>query len=127
MQCGGKRGERILLKTSWGTQPPKVFVHEIKIYGSLHTLLPLVKAEQSSTFNLNNTAARAIDGNPDTASKTNEEDPAWLRIYLKKKAKVEKVMIEKGYNHDAACVFTVSVYDGEAQTVCGTFIVNPFG
>ena len=127
MQCGGKRGESILLKASWGTEKPKIGVQEIKIYGSVHKLLPLDRAEQSSTSNLYYIAARALDSNPDTESKTNEDDPAWLRVYLKKKATVENVMIKKGYNHDAACVFTVSVYDGEAHTVCGTYTVKPFG
>ena len=127
MQCGGKRGESILLKASWGTEKPKIGVQEIKMYGSVHKLLPLARAEQSSKFNKDHTAARAIDGNPDTASWTKKEDPAWLRIYLKKKATVEKVVIEKGSNKDVACVLTVSVYDGEAQTVCGTYTVNPSG
>ena len=81
--------------------------------------IPLDRAEQSSTNG--NIAARAIDGDLGTSSYTNSEDPAWLRLYFSSSSTVEKVVVEKGYNRDAACVFTVSVYDGEVQTVCGTY------
>ena len=81
--------------------------------------IPLDRAEQSSTFG--NIAARSIDGDLNTDSLTNNEDPAWLRVYFTSSSTVERVRVEKGFGYDAACVLTVSVYDGKVQTVCGTY------
>ena len=85
--------------------------------------IPLDRAEQSST-NIGSstyTAANAIDGDLGTYSFTYEEDPAWLRLYFTSSSTVERVVVEKGWGYDTACVWTVSVYDGEVQTVCGTY------
>ena len=82
--------------------------------------IPLERAEQSSTFRSDRTAANAIDGDLITRSVTTPENPAWLRVYFNSSSTVERVVIE-GYSYDAACVWTVSVYDGEVQTVCGTY------
>ena len=82
--------------------------------------IPLDRAEQSSTYG-SYIAAKAIDGNLGTRSTTTEDDPAWLRLYFSSGSTVERVVVEESYNRDAACVFTVSVYDGEVQTVCGTY------
>ena len=81
--------------------------------------IPIDRAEQSSTYFA--AAANAIDGDLTTRSKTYQEDPAWLRVYFLSSSDVEKVVIEKGYSKDSSCVFTVSVYDGEVETVCGTY------
>ena len=83
--------------------------------------IPLDRAEQSSTHNTN-TAANAIDGDLATLSKTTAEDPAWLRLYFSSSSTltVERVVVEIGKSY-AACVYTVSVYDGETETVCGTY------
>ena len=86
--------------------------------------IPLDRAEQSSTYGTN-TAARAIDGNLGTSSCTSIEDPAWLRVYFSSSSTVERMVVEKSYSYDAACVYTVSVYDGEVQTVCGTYTGKP--
>ena len=82
--------------------------------------IPLDRAEQSSTYGTY-TAAKAIDGDLATNSITTSEDPAWLRVYFTSSSTVERVVVEKGFSYDAVCVFTVSVYDGEVQTVCGTY------
>ena len=83
--------------------------------------IPLERAEQSSTYGSSYIAANAIDGNLTTRSMTTGEDPAWLRVYFSSSSTVERVVVEKGYSYDTACVWTVSVYDGEVQTVCGTY------
>ena len=82
--------------------------------------IPLDKVEQSSTCN-SYSAAKAIDGDLGTGSATTTGDPAWWRVYFTSSSTVERVVVEKGYSNDAACVLTVSVYDGEVQTVCGTY------
>ena len=87
--------------------------------------IPLDRAEQSSTLEAY-TAARAVDGDLATSSLTTEEDPAWLRVYFSSSSTVERVVVERGYNRDTACVFTVSVYDGDTETVCGTY-TKPLG
>ena len=82
--------------------------------------IPLDRAEQSSTkYGL--IAAKAIDRNLDTYSWTTDEDPAWLRVYFSSSSTVKKVMVEKAYSLDTACLWTVSVYDGNIETVCGTY------
>ena len=83
--------------------------------------IPLDRAEQSSTYGDRIAANKAIDGDLTTSSITTEENPAWLRLYFSSSSTVERVVVEKGYAFDAACVLTVSVYDGEVQTVCGTY------
>ena len=88
--------------------------------------IPLDRAEQSSTYR-NYSAARVIDGDLGTQSITVKEDPAWLRVYFTSSSTVERVVVEKGYTYDTACVLTVSVYDGEVQTVCGTYTGKPYG
>ena len=82
--------------------------------------IPLDRAEQSSTLEAY-TAAKAIDGNLTTWSKTTPENPAWLRLYFSSSSTVERVVVEKGYSNSPSCVLTVSVYAGEVQTVCGTY------
>ena len=82
--------------------------------------IPLDRAEQSSTYNTYS-AANAIDDDPSTGSITNREDPARLRVYFKSSSNVEQVVIEKGFSFNASCVYTVSVYDGEVETECGTY------
>ena len=91
------------------------------------------RAEQSSTYSsilsilFNYPANNAIDNVLTTYSSTIEEDPAWLRVYCTSPAALQlRVVIEQGYNYDATCVYTVSVYDGETETVCGTY-TKPFG
>ena len=89
----------------------------------------LDRAEQSSTLTSDHNefssstfiAANAIDADLNTESATTEENPAWWRVYFTSSSTVERVMVEKGYCRGADCVFTVSVYDGEVQTVCGTY------
>ena len=88
--------------------------------------IPLDRAEQSSTLTTK-IAANAIDGNLDTISRTTYEDPAWLRIYFTSSSTVERVVVEKGRSYNESCVFTVSVYDGETETVCGTYTGKPKG
>ena len=91
--------------------------------------IPLDRAEQSSTY-IDRIAAMAIDGDINTYSKTTERlmDPAsWLRLYFTSSSTVERVVVEKGYNYGSACVYTVSVYDGETETVCGTYTDKPWG
>ena len=88
--------------------------------------IPLDRAEQSSTLSIFS-AAKAIDGDLTTRSITTLEDPAWLRVYFSSSSTVERVVVEKGKSYDTACVFTVSVYDGGVQTVCGTYTGKPWG
>ena len=85
--------------------------------------IPLDRAEQSSTLTTK-IAANAIDGNLNTISRTTYEDPAWLRIYFTSSSTVERVVVERSWSAGAPCVYTVSVYDGGAETVCGTFVVK---
>ena len=82
--------------------------------------IPLDRAGQSSTYNTYS-AANAIDGDPSTGSITNQEDPARLRVYFESSSNVEQVVIETGYSKSSSCVYTVSVYDGEVETECGTY------
>ena len=83
--------------------------------------IPLDRAEQSSTIGTNGVAINAIDGKLNIGSCTIKEDPAWLRVYFKSFSNVEHVVIDKGFSNDASCVYTVSVYKGEVETVCGTY------
>ena len=85
--------------------------------------ITLDRAEQSST--LNHIAANAIDNNLHTHSHTQAEATPWLRVYFKSKSTVEKVVVEKGYSYGPTCLWTVSVYDGETETVCGTYTDKP--
>ena len=82
--------------------------------------LPLDRAEQSSTHN-NLTASGAVDGDLTTRSRAKREDPAWWRVYFKSSSTVSKVVVEKGNSYSTTCVYAVSVYDGETETVCGTY------
>ena len=82
--------------------------------------IPLDRAVQSSTH-AGYIASNAIDNDIATASHTLLETSAWLRVYLKSSSPVEKVVVEKGYVYTTGCVWTVSVYDGEAETVCETY------
>ena len=82
--------------------------------------IPLDRAEQSSTL-YSFIAAYAIDNDFTTKSKTSKEDDAWLRVYLLSPSNVGQVVIERGKSNGASCVYTVSVYDGVAETVCGTY------
>ena len=86
--------------------------------------IPLDRAEQSSTLTTK-IAANAIDGNLNTISRTTYEDPAWLRIYFTSSSTVERVVVEKGQSFNAPCVYTVSIFDGGAETVCGTYTGKP--
>ena len=83
-------------------------------------VIPLDRAEQSSTH-AGNSASNAIDNDFSTTSHTLQETSAWLRVYFKSSSTVEKVVVEEGYVHTTGCVWTVSVYDGETETVCGTY------
>ena len=87
--------------------------------------IPLDRAEQSSNSSTY-FAARAIDNDINTRTCTNQEDPAWLRVYFSSST-VERVLVEQGWGYATACVYTVSVYDGEVQTVCGTYTGKPTG
>ena len=89
--------------------------------------IPLERAEQSSTYRSHRTAAKAIDNDLTTYSATTAEDPAWLRVYFSSSSTVGRVVVERGYSYDAACVWTVSVYDGETEKVCGTYTGKPYG
>ena len=82
--------------------------------------IPLKRAELSRTMSSFN-AANAIDGDIASYASTNSEDPSWLRVYFMSHSDVGMVVIEKGHRGSDSCVFTVSVYDGEVETVCGTF------
>ena len=82
--------------------------------------IPLDKAEQSSDHETY-VAERAIDSKLTTRSITTHESNPWLKVYFKNPSDVGKVVLEQGYSKDSSCVFTVSVYDGEVETVCGTY------
>ena len=79
----------------------------------------LMRAELSNTHN-GYKGANAIDGDRTTAASATPVDPVWLRVYFSSST-VKKVVVEKGYSQSAACVYTVSVYDGEKDTACGTY------
>ena len=83
-------------------------------------LISLDRAEQSSTWS-NDIAANAIDGDLTTQSAASSESDPWLRVYFEDSSNVGKVVIEKGYSGSPSCTFTVSVYDGDVETVCGTY------
>ena len=89
--------------------------------------IPLDRAEQSSTWSTYFAAANATDGDLTTVSATSREDPAWLRVYFKSSSNVEQVVIEKGLSFNASCVYTVSVYNGEVETECGTYTGKEWG
>ena len=92
--------------------------------------IPLDRAEQSSTRKNQGVtyyAARAIEGDPSTESVTNADNPAWLRVYFENSSNVKQVVIEKGYSGSSSCVYTVSVYDREVETVCGAYTGIPRG
>ena len=86
--------------------------------------IPLDRAVQSSTYG-EAVAAKAIDADLTTRSRTHRADPSWLRVYFKSSSTVGKVVIEKGKSYGLTCVHTVSVYDGETETVCGTYTDKP--
>ena len=81
-------------------------------------------AELSSTDGIN-VASRALDNNHGTSARTNIGSAEWLRIYFKGTATVDNVVVQRGLSYDAACVFTVSVYDGVTRTVCGMYTGHP--
>ena len=81
--------------------------------------IPLARAEQSSTDRYD--ASCTIDNNINSASYTHAEVTSWLRVYFTSSSTVGRVVVEKYTSHSAACVWTVSVYDGETGTVCGTY------
>ena len=82
--------------------------------------IPLDRAELSGVYD-GLSAVQAIDNDLATQALTIAENPAWLRLYFKNSSNVEKVVIQKGCSHTNVCTFTVSVYDGEVGTVCGTY------
>ena len=65
--------------------------------------IPLDRAGQSSTYNTYS-AANAIDGDPSTQSITNQDNPAWLRVYFQSSSNVGKVVIDKGRSWSSSCV-----------------------
>ena len=84
--------------------------------------IPLDRAEQSSDLSLGYVASKAIDNSVASYSLTKKAANNWLSIYFKNSSVVEKVVIVVGYERDSTCVNVVSVMDGEAGTVCGTYI-----
>ena len=84
--------------------------------------IPLDRAEQSSVYAgaANREAAHAIDGDFKTEATTKSEANPWLMIYFRRSV-VEKVVVEKGYTPFKSCEWTVSVFDGDVKTVCGTY------
>ena len=86
----------------------------------------LDRAENSSTYDsTKNVANKAIDDSTVTAFISKLETAQWLRVYFKSRSTVEKVVVEKGYSYGPTCLWTVSVYDGETGTVCGTYTDKP--
>ena len=84
--------------------------------------IPLDRAEQSSTYsNSDFIAANAIDSDLNTKSATEQGNPVWLRVYFQNSSDVGEVVIEKGRSGCSLCIYTVSVYDSEVGTVCGTY------
>ena len=102
-----------------------MLVLSVRCYSSSE--IPLDRAEQSSKHGKWYIAAKAIDGDLGTRSRTTEENPAWLRVFFSSSSTVGSVVVEKGGHYSAACVITVSVYDGEIETVCGTYTVKLVG
>ena len=88
--------------------------------------IPLDRADQSNTFG-SYIAASAIDGDLGTQSIALSESSRWLRVYFTSSSTVGSVEVQKGKSYGPACVWTVSVYDGEAGTVCGTYTGKPLG
>ena len=82
--------------------------------------ITLDRASQSSTWG-GRVASNAIDNDLSTESMTNSQHLPWLKIFFKSRSTVKKVVVECAYSFDAASVYTVSVYDGETETVCGTY------
>ena len=80
--------------------------------------IPLERAEQSSAYNA---ADRAIDNDLATQAITGQEANPWLRLYFTSSFNVEEVVIEKGHGYVASCTYSVSVYEGEVKTLCGTY------
>ena len=85
--------------------------------------IPLDSAEQSTTL-LPNDAAQAIDNDNSTSSCTTKEASPWLGISFKSRSPVDEVVIERAYSQETSCNYTVSVYDGEAGTVCDSFYLK---
>ena len=88
--------------------------------------IPLDRAEQSSTHE-DFIASRALDDDLTLMSHTQQENYAWLRVYFKSSSTVEKVLVKKSWVYIPGCVWTVSVYDREAESVCGTYTDKPKG
>ena len=88
--------------------------------------IPLDRAAQSSTYN-SRVASYAIDNDLSTGALTTGEKFPWLKIFFQSRSTVKKVVVEHAHSFDAASVYTVSVYDGETETVCGTYTGKPFG
>jgi len=85
--------------------------------------IPLERAEQSSAYNA---ADRAIDNDLATQAITGQEANPWLRLYFTSSSNVEKVVIEKALGYVKSCIYSVSVYEGEVKTLCGTYTGKPF-
>ena len=102
-----------------------MLVLSVRCYSSSE--IPLDRAEQSSTYNTTYIAAKAIDGDLGTRSRTTPENPAWVRVYFSSSSTVGRVVVEKGGHYSKSCVFTVSVCYGEIETVCGTYTGIPLG
>ena len=85
-------------------------------------LVTLSNATQSSDYYADQRFAWwSIDGDVTTQATTKVETNPWLRIYFTHFFDVRSVVIEKGWNTDAACVYQVSVFAGDSKQPCGTF------
>ena len=83
--------------------------------------IPLDRAEQSSDYSANYLADMAMDNDLATQAITKLAANNWLLIHFKSSSTVGTIVMEKGNSHRSACVYTVSVMDGETGTVCGTY------
>ncbi|NP_001119999.1 uncharacterized protein LOC100144955 precursor [Xenopus tropicalis] len=100
--CNGMEGRYVSVVIS--DRAEYLQLCEVEVYGQEAkpadvNLARLGEASQSSTYRPEYNAAAAIDGNKDTnmmagsCSHTNSDNPAWWQLDLKKRYKVEKVVI----------------------------------
>ena len=80
-------------------------------------------ARQSSNYYTNPIyhAASVIDGDRSTAGITaaGAAGEAWIKVYFSIDLEVGKVVLEKGWQPIASCVYQVFIYRGDTKSACG--------
>jgi len=104
-----------------GRTSPSGSTKEDDCYKLEYGEIPLKRAELSSTNSAATQADLAIDNDLATHAFTSSEANPWLRLYFTSSSNVEKVVIEEAYGEGLSCIYSVSVFEGEVKTLCGTY------